>query len=123
MGTIRKSARGRKKDRKKQTMLELRYRRRALLDLESIAIYLGEALGLPNVARQTIADIQKALERLCEFPDLGKPHSDSSLEGQGYKTYVVGNYRIVYTHNASELVVWRIFHVRQDIDEFTFVTF
>ena len=123
MGTIRKSARGRKKDRKKQTMLELRYRRRALLDLESIAIYLGEALGLPNVARQTIADIQKALERLCEFPDLGKPHSDNSLEGQGYKTYIVGNYRIVYTHNASELVVWRIFHVRQDIDEFVFVAF
>lgn len=123
MGTIRKSARGRKKDRKKQTMLELRYRRRALLDLESIAIYLGEALGLPNVARQTITDIQKALERLCEFPDLGKPHSDNSLEGQGYKTYIVDNYRIVYTHNVSELVVWRIFHVRQDIDEFTFVTF
>ena len=123
MGTIRKSARGRKKDRKKQTMLELRYRRRALLDLESIAIYLGEALGLPNVARQTVADIQQALERLCEFPDLGKPHSDNSLEGQGYKTYIVGNYRIVYTYNVSELVVWRIFHVRQDIDEFAFVTF
>ena len=104
-------------------MLELRYRRRALLDLESIAVYLGEALGLPNVARQTVADIQQALERLCEFPDLGKPHSDNSLEGQGYKTYIVGNYRIVYTHNASELVVWRIFHVRQDIDEFAFVTF
>lgn len=104
-------------------MLELRYRRRALLDLESIAIYLGEALGLPNVARQTAADIQQALERLCEFPDLGKPHSDGSLEGRGYKTYIVGNYRIAYTHNASELVVWRIFHVRQDIDEFAFVTF
>lgn len=104
-------------------MLELRYRRRTLLDLESIAIYLGEALGLPNVARQTVADIQQTLERLCEFPDLGKPHSDNSLEGQGYKTYIVGNYRIAYTHNASELVVWRIFHVRQDIDEFAFVAF
>lgn len=116
------------------------YRRRALLDLESIAIYLGEVLGMPDSAQSVTKSTNQAVMKLCEFPDLGRPFSDESLEGLNYRTFLVGNYRIVYTvlglstkatrkdfnrENSAgasgRLTVWRVFHTRQDIDDFSLV--
>ena len=53
-------------------MLAPLLRPRAFYDLESIAVYLGEALGLPRKAREVYAKVVEAIDLLCELPDLGR---------------------------------------------------
>lgn len=62
-----------------------------------------------------------AVDLLCEMPDLGKQFGDSALEVRAYRTYLIGNYRIFYTHDEETLMVWRIVHVCQDIDDYGLV--
>ena len=88
------------------------------IDLESIAIYIGEVKGSSKAAKNVYAQIMDAVDLLCGMPDLGKQFGDSALEVRGYRTYLVGNYRIFYTHDEETLMVWRIVHVRQDIDDY-----
>lgn len=46
--------------------------------------------------------VQKALDRLCEHPDLGKPLT-GMLSGRW--SYRVGDYRILYKIHRQELVI------------------
>lgn len=91
------------------------------IDLESIAIYIGEVKGLSKAAKNVYAQIMDAVDLLCEMPDLGKQFGDSALEVRGYRTYLAGNYRIFYAHDEETLIIWRIIHVRQDIDDYGLV--
>lgn len=93
----------------------------SLLGFESIAIYIGEVKGLPKAAKNVYAQIMDAVDLLCEMPDLGKQFGDSALEVRGYRTYLAGNYRIFYAHDEETLIIWRIVHVRQDIDDYGLV--
>jgi mRNA interferase RelE/StbE len=47
--------------------------------------------------------IRKALDRLSQFPYLGKPLSTPLA---GYWTYRVGNYRIIYRIEEQRLIVY-----------------
>ena len=102
-------------------MLKGEFRRRVLFDLESIVIYMGEVLGSSKAAKGIYTQIMDGVGTLCEMPDLGKQFGDSALEAGGYRTYLVGNYRIFYTYNEETLMVWRIVHARQDIDDYGLV--
>jgi|GEM_PF-644634 len=88
---------------------------------ESIGIYIGEVKGLSKAAKNVYAQIMEAVGLLCEMPDLGKQFGDRALEVRGYRTYLVGNYRIFYTRDEETLMIWRIVHVRQDIDDYGLV--
>lgn len=66
----------------------------SLLGFESIALYIGEVKGSSKAAKNVYPQIMDALDLLCEMPDLGKQSGDSALEVRGYRTYLVGNYRI-----------------------------
>lgn len=41
------------------------------IDLESIAIYIGEVKGSSKAAKNVYAQIMDAVDLLCEMPDLG----------------------------------------------------
>ena len=97
-------------------MLQLELRPRAAIDIESAIIYVGEQLGNPRAARRLYDKMMEALDRLCEMPQLGGVFQDERLEGHGYRSFLVGDYRVFYTSDATTLVVWRVVHVRQDID-------
>ena len=88
---------------------------------ESIAIYIGAVKGSSKAAKSVYAQIMDAVDLLCEMPDLGKQFGDSVLEVRGYRTYLAGNYRIFYAHDEETLIIWRIVHVRQDIDDYGLV--
>ena len=66
----------------------------SLLGFESIALYIGGVKGSSKAAKNVYPQIMDALDLLCEMPDLGKQSGDSALEVRGYRTYLVGNYRI-----------------------------
>lgn len=91
------------------------------IDLESIAIYIGEVKGSFKAAKNVYTQIMDAVDLLCEMPDLGKQFGDSALEVRGCRTYLVGNYRIFYTRDEETLMIWCIVHVRQDIDDYGLV--
>lgn len=97
------------------------FRPRAALDLESLAVYLGEVLGSPQTARKTCTAIIDAVDRLCVMPTLGRPFFDDALEREGYRWHLVGHYRIFYTYSTEVLTVWRILHTRQDLDGYALI--
>ena len=76
---------------------------------------------MSKATKNVYAQIMDAVDLLCEMSDLGKQFGDRALEVRGYRTYLVGNYRIFYTHDEETLMIWRIVHVRQDIDDYRLV--
>lgn len=102
-------------------MLAPLYRPRAAYDLESIVIYLGEVQKVPKSARKVYDSIVESIDRLCETPELGRPFADERLSHQGYRSWLASPYRIFYSFNSENLIVWRIIHTRQDIDDFAFI--
>lgn len=84
-------------------------------------IYTGEVKGSSKAAKNVYVQIMDAVDLLCEMSDLGKQFGDRALEVRGYRTYLVGNHRIFYTHDEETLMIWRIVHVRQDIDDYRLV--
>lgn len=58
---------------------------------------------------------------LCETPTIGRVCFDESLERKNYRWYLVGHYRIFYTFDDSHLVVRRVVHTKQDIDDYALI--
>ncbi len=102
-------------------MLVPLYRPRAAHDFESIVIYLGEVQKSPKSTRKVYDSIVEAVDHLCKTPELGRPFVDERLSHQGYRSWLVNPYRIFYSFNSENLIVWRIVHTRQDIDDFAFI--
>lgn len=101
-------------------MLEIAFRPRAQLDLESIYLHLAMVASSKRVADSTLETIYASVERLAEFPELGSAFEDEDLD-RPYRRMLSGSYWIYYTYNTSTLTIWRIFHTRQDIDDFTLI--
>lgn len=101
-------------------MLEIAFRPRAQLDLESIYLHLAMVVPSKRVADSTLEAIYASVERLSEFPEIGSVFEDADLD-KPYRRMLSGPYWIYYTCSASELTIWRIFHTRQDIDDFTLI--
>ncbi|MEQ3362513.1 type II toxin-antitoxin system RelE/ParE family toxin [Raoultibacter massiliensis] len=97
------------------------YRPRAAYDIESIVLYLGQVAQSPDKARTWYDSLQSSVKLLCEFPDLGRTFEDERLTIQGRRTYLVGAYRLFYSYSESELIVWRVVHTSQDIDDYAIV--
>ncbi|MBE6471847.1 MAG: type II toxin-antitoxin system RelE/ParE family toxin [Coriobacteriaceae bacterium] len=101
-------------------MLKVAIRPRAQLDLESIYIHIAVVLGSPTAANQALESLYAAIERLAEFPTLGKDLKDDDL-ARPYRRMLCKSYWVYYTFSDDELIVWRIFHTSQDIDDYTYV--
>ena len=101
-------------------MLEVELRPRAQLDLESIYIHIAIVLASPQAADKTSDAIYRSIERLAEFPDLGKVLESDRLS-RVYRRLLCESYWIYYTYNDAKLTVWRIFHTSRDIEDYTYV--
>ena len=99
------------------------WRPRATYDIESAVAYLGQVLENPAAARNLYIRVKDQVELLCRFPDMGKPFTDPFLEGRGYRTFLVDQYRLFYTHDEATLTIWRFIHTRRDIDAYALVDF
>lgn len=101
-------------------MLQLRWRPRAQLDRESIAIYLGVERRSPQAALNAMAVIDKALSFIRQFPDSGGFYQHDHLDRE-YRTMLADPYIVYYRYDAEYLTVYRILHQRQDIDVYTLI--
>ena len=102
-------------------MLDLRWRPRAHLDRESIAIYLGVECGAPEAALKAMRKLDATIARIREFPDIGGFTRSPGKNGREYRTALASPYTIYYRFNTETIVVYRILHQRQDIDTCTFI--
>ncbi len=102
-------------------MLEAVYRPRAAHDLESALVYLGEVQKAPQAARDLYSEIEAAIDLLCETPEIGRRFTDSALAHDDYRSWLVGNYRIFYSHDSELLTIWRIIHTQQDRDDYSII--
>lgn len=80
---------------------------RALSDLEEVAAWNAEQ-GRPEIGARTVADILSQLERLADFPDLGRvvPEFSHPL----LRELVHPPFRIVYRREPEAvriMTVWR----------------
>lgn len=99
-------------------MLEVRWRPRAQLDRESIAIYLGVERRNPDAALQAIKAIDAALDLVRRFPDAGGHFSMDGLDHE-YRTALANPYTIYYRYDEEALTVFRVIHQHRDIDIYT----
>lgn len=97
------------------------YRPRAAFDLESIVVYLGEVHNKPQSAKHLYRAIIEAVSMLCETPTIRHPFCDETLDRQDYRWHLVDQYRIFFTFDDNTLVVYRIIHTRQNIDDYALV--
>ena len=97
---------------------------RAQLDIESIVLYLGAVCKQPEAARRIADELYGAIERLADFPLMGEPFSHDELQ-HDYRRVLVSGYWLYYevSEDGGEVTVRRIFHERQDIDDFALVDF
>ena len=102
-------------------MLAAEYRPRAAYDVESIVTYIGQVLHSPQAARTWYENLKNAVSTLCENPDLGRAFEDDRLSLQGRRTFLVGQYRLFYSHDTEMLTIWRVIHTSQDIDDYAIV--
>ena len=102
-------------------MRELRWRPRAHLDRESIAIYLGVECNAPQAALKVIRRIDAAIQRVREFPDIGGFTRSPGRNGREYRTALVNPYTVYYRFDDEAVTIYRILHQRQNIDTYTFL--
>ena len=104
-------------------MREIRLLPIAQNDLESAVMYTRFVLKAPKAARNLHESIIGCLEQVAELPEIGKVYDKPQLETEPIRQILVEKYRVFYTFNETELTVLRIFHTRQDIDEFSLDNF
>ena len=101
-------------------MREVCIRPRAQLDIESAYIYRAVELKAPQAAQTLVDELYDTFDLLAELPEIGMRFSDDSLE-RDYRRKLVGKHWVYYTFDDTQLVIWRIFHVRQDVDNYSLV--
>lgn len=101
-------------------MREVLIRPRAQLDIESIYIYIAYERKEPKAAQEVLDALYDAFDRAAELPGLGRAFEDADLE-RSYRRMLVGCYWVYYTYDDESVTIWRIFHVRRDIDSYTIV--
>ena len=101
-------------------MRDVRIRPRAQLDIESTFVYIALELGQPQAAQGIVDALYEAFERLAAMPEIGRAFEHGDLE-QSYRRMLVRNYWIYYTFDKASLVVWRVFHTRQDVVDSTVI--
>lgn len=102
-------------------MLKLVWRPRAHLDRESIAIYLGLECKNPSAALDTIQRIDSAIERVRALPDSSGRFYMEELGAKEYRTVRANPYTVYYRFDSETLIVYRVLHQRQNIDNYALV--
>ena len=87
-------------------MAEIVWSSRARNDLASIADYLAE--DSPRAARVWLGRINRAVDRLEDFPNSGRivpEYGDAEI-----RELIIGNYRVVYRVTTLGVEIARVWH-------------
>lgn len=90
----------------------IRFSPEAALDIERVREFLG--INNPEAAKRALRTIFAALERVEEFPDLGRPTEDTDIR-QIVIPFGAAGYIVRYTllPEHGDLLVLRLWHGRE----------
>ena len=80
-------------------------------DLDEIEACIAQ--DSPDAARRVILELQTAMQRLAEFPNLG--HRRPDVDDPRYRFWVVFSYLIVYIPDTDPLQIIRVVHAYRDL--------
>jgi toxin ParE1/3/4 len=84
----------------------------AIADLDDVWDYLGIQKDAPAAARRQIEMLFDKFAILAAHPLLGEARNDL---GVGLRSFVAGNYVVVYRIAGDEIEIARVAHFAQDI--------
>lgn len=95
---------------------DLSFTNSAEQDRDQIIEYLINDLASPQAAGHFLDEMEGALGRICEYPELCVLSRDGHLARLGYRPCRYMSYLLLYVYdpNANAVTVGRIFHTRQD---------
>jgi len=83
-------------------------------DLEQIGDYIAEQLKSPKAALNTIMKIKDSINKLADFPLIGKPLASMANVDTDYRFIVCGNYLAFYRPQNGNVYIDRILYGRRD---------
>jgi len=83
-------------------------------DLDDIWYYVAKESGSVEIAEHLIDSITDRFFLLTTFPYLGRARDDDF--GAGCRSFAVGEYVIVYSVEADDVLILRVAHGRRDIE-------
>jgi toxin ParE1/3/4 len=87
----------------------------ASADLNNIWYYVAKESGSIEIADQLLDSITERFFLLAGYPYLGRPRNDDL--GIGLRSFPVGEYVIVYLVEDKDVLILRVVHGRQDLEE------
>ena len=102
-------------------MRSVEWRPRAQLDRTSILIYIAVERQAPKIAEEVLSQIDAAIARIAEFPDIGRRVSYQGLRGRNYRRIPAGHYLIFYRVDGDVITIVRVLHERQDYANYTMI--
>ena len=95
-------------------MAEIKYTKKAFLDLDSIADYIENELFSPIAAYNTVNKIQDYIDSLSIFPLMGKSLSSVVDIDTDYRFLVCGKYLTFYRVEDDIVYIDRVIYGRRD---------
>ncbi len=87
-------------------MVDLKWTKQALNDVESIAEYISK--DSPYYAKIFSQKIFKSVERLEIFPKSGRIVPE--MKNKTIREIIIGNYRIIYKINTDKIEIITVYH-------------
>jgi toxin ParE1/3/4 len=92
--------------------------RHAVDDVLDVVDYYRDHAGTP-VAEQFSFEVDQALERLSQHPNIGSPRPTIDLSIEGIRSWALKRFphQIFYEIQEDHVELWRILHPRRDITQ------
>ena len=81
----------------------------AIERVSEIAEYIAQ--DKPSAAQRWVDKIFNSVEKLSEFPESGRVVPE--LNNKMFREIISGNYRIIYKHETSEILILTVRHSKQ----------
>lgn len=90
----------------------IRYTPLAFDDLDEIDSYITDTLCNGQAAVRLLNEIEKSVDQLRQFPQIGSVVEDAYLASKGYRKLIVENYLVFYLINEpqKEAVIMRVLY-------------
>ena len=86
-------------------IIDVKYTKRAICDLDSIYEYISEEFSAPKTAESIVNLIRAAIRKLNEMPRRFKLCDDEPWRSKGIRCFNVKNYMVFYLPNESDKTV------------------
>lgn len=95
-------------------MAKLRVNPKAIEDLKSIRSYISDELNNPVAAKNIVATIIEAYEKLLDFPYMGRDLSSKIGLRTDYRYLICDHYIVFYKYDEAYISIYRILNSQRD---------